>query len=384
MQVLTKYGSLIFVCLAVATVVSGCAVHPYDDNYANAKRQGVCPDVAPTRLFNAAASPSSSSGSGWTATSCEQVIIKSAIDYCTNQVAKTDFWDNTVERVDSASQSLVTLSGAAVGIAGLAVGSAPTALAGGATLLTTLSTNIGKIFSGSPPSEPTSTSMMSAAQSYAQLNQYLIPPDDPADGTNPFYAGLWNATGASCPTTLLAGGFRMASVDNTKANSQYYNSISIVYKPTDNESASSIAAGIVQEILKSKGLKLAGITVSPCTAAYICIAPAPKMTSLTVAPPTISVAPGKAMPGENVTSGPAPVPPPALPFPPAPPAPLAAPAAPLTLGLNVSPAGVVTITATPVAPAVAAPAASPASPPTYLNVTGLGQSGDVITIRATW
>lgn len=232
---------------------------PYVKVYESASN--VCPDQAPTRLYNPAAGSGSASDSSKTtsnipwATPCETAIIKKAIDYCNYQVSKTDFFENTGEKLDSASQSLVTLSAAAAGVAGLVVSSPPIAIAGAATLVTSLSTNLGKIISGTPTAASVG-SMTTAAQQYAQLNQNLVPPVDThvknrkhgrPDQNNPFYAGLWNAVGSACPPTLLAGGFQMAKIE-WQVPLQFYNTTTATYPVKAVDTAQTIANAIMTEL----------------------------------------------------------------------------------------------------------------------------------------
>jgi len=169
------------------------------------------------------------------------------MDYCFKQTTKTDKLENMLLRLEDIGSSTVALSAAATGIAGIAVGSAPVALAGTATLVTNLSGDLGKLFSGSPPALPAVTSMMTAATSYAQTNQDVIVPPDQQGQNNPYYAGLWNAVGSACPTNLLAGSFKLADFDNAQMDVASWSaqSTSISYPIADKDTPDAVFGKIL-------------------------------------------------------------------------------------------------------------------------------------------
>jgi len=208
-----------------------------------------CPDSKYMRLY--IPPPSGASGSGaattWVpSTPCEAAIIKAAMDYCTWRTGTSDNIVEGVTRAEDVTSSLLVASEAAASIAGAVFGSKTAAIASAAALLTTLSGDLKNLPSlGTPPSQPSATQMMGAAQSYAQENQDLIVPDPSKNGKNPFYAGLWNAVGAQCPNSLLAGNFKMTKVDSSAKYTYWtHGSASIAYGIGAGDNADSIAQTI--------------------------------------------------------------------------------------------------------------------------------------------
>lgn len=235
---LTRRGALQAVLILFAAAVSACTT-PYEKAYEKQQGSGVCPDPQWMRLYAPAGGGGSAAagagGSGnWTPTTpCEAAIVKAATDYCIKLTSRSDIYDNAANRIEDIGTGLIALAALGATVYGGVAGSTPAIISGTSLLFTQVGPDIGKITAGTPPSA-TLTQMNNAAQSYVAANQNLVVPApeiDPSTGKpkpNPFYAGLWNAVGSACPSSLLAGGFHAESFRTAQSN-VYWNQLTVTY-----------------------------------------------------------------------------------------------------------------------------------------------------------